>query len=126
MADISRKFKKTKNDAPFYQPGLFNCKYVWLKKHNRKKLDKLYEGPYKVVRNKSTEHSLYIIKNCHVVKVSIRNVKALVDPLNLTDEVEGNNSYNLRPHGPVNYAENHSSEEQDIFNGIMDYFGFGL
>ena len=111
MADISRKFRKTKNDAPFYQPGLFNCRYVWLKKNNRKKLDKLYEGPYKVVRNKSTEHSLYIIKNSQVVKVSIGNTKAYVGPLNLTDELEGINSYNLRPHGPVNYAETHSSEE---------------
>ena len=111
MSDIGRKFKKPNNNAPFYQPGLFDCKYIWLKKHNRKKLDKLYEGPYKVVRNRSTEHSLYIIKNCHVVKVSIRNVKAYVGPLNLTDELENNNTYNLRPLGPVSYAETLDSDE---------------
>ena len=112
MADVSRKFKKTKNVTTYYQPGLFDCKYVWLKKHNRKKLDKLYQGPYKVVRNRSTEQSLYIIKGSNVVKVSIRNVKAYVGPLNFTDEVESiNGYYNLRRKNPVNYAETHSSDE---------------
>ena len=110
MADVSRKFNKNKNVPTYYQPGLFDCKYVWLKKANRKKLDKLYQGPYEVVRNRSTEQSLYILKGHNVVKVSIRNVKAYVGPLNLDDVIkDGNNSYGLRPRNPVNYAESSSS-----------------
>ena len=111
MANVSRKFKKTKNASSYYQPGLFDCKYVWLKKHNRKKLDRLYQGPYKVVRNRSTEHSLYILKDSNVVKVSIRNVKAYVGPLNLIDEAAHYGYYNLRQRRPLNYAETNSPDE---------------
>ena len=50
-----------------------------------------------MVRNRSTEQSLYIVKGSNVKKVFIRNVKAYVGPLNLIEEVESVNSYyNLR------------------------------
>ena len=111
MADISRRFKKPNNASTYYQPGLFDCKYVWIKKPNRKKLDRLYQGPYKVVRDRSTEHSLYILKDSNVVKVSIRNVKAYVGPLNLIDEAAYYGYYNLRQRRPLNYAETNSSDE---------------
>ena len=39
------------------------------------------------------------------------NMKAYVGPLNLTDELENNNTYNLRPLGPVSYAETLDSDE---------------
>ena len=111
MADVSRKFNKNKDIATYYQPGLFDCKYVWLKKANRKKLDKLYQGPYEVVRNRSTEQSLYILKGHDVVKVLIRNVKAYVGPLNLHDAIKDDNiSYSLRPKTPVNYVKLNSGD----------------
>ena len=81
----------------------------------QKKLDKLYQGPYKVERNRSTEQSLYIRKGGDVVKVSIRNVKAYVGPMNFDDAIEDTSEnkarhYNLRQRKPGKYTEASSSD----------------
>ena len=100
MADVSPKFKKTKNAPSYYQQASLTVNTCGLKITTEKKLDKLYQRPYKVVKNRSTEQSLYIVKGS--------NVK----PLNITDEVESINSYyNLRQKRPVKYAEMHSLDE---------------
>ena len=56
---------------------------------------------------------MYIKKGGDVVKVSIRNVKAYVGPLNLEDSLEPeekSRKYNLRKLKPVQYAESSSEE----------------
>jgi len=113
MADVSRKFRTYKNTESYYEPGLFECKYILLKTVNKRKMDKLYHGPYEVERELSTPQHMYIKKGGDVVKVSIRNVKAYAGPLNLEDTLEPKDKskkYNLRKLKPVQYAESLSEE----------------
>ena len=112
MADVSRKFKKLNNSSTFIQKDLYECKYVWLKKYNKNKMDYLYVGPYKVERDLSTEQHLFIMRGVELVKVSIRNVKVYEGPLDFEDtiEAENKNSYNLRQRKTINYNE--SSEDE--------------
>ena len=73
MDKIGRQFKRHNNKL-YYEPGIFECEWVWLKRYNKRKLSTLYHGPYKVLS--CSEQSMVIQKNSEVVKVSIRNVKA--------------------------------------------------
>ena len=75
MVKIGRQSKRHNNKS-YYEPGIFKCEWVWLKRYNKRKLSTLYHGPYKVLS--CSEQSMIIQKNYKVVKVSVRNVKAYV------------------------------------------------
>ena len=75
MVKIGRQSKRHNNKS-YYEPGIFKCEWVWLKRYNKRKLTTLYHGPYKVLS--CSEQSMIIQKNSEVVKVSIKNVKAYV------------------------------------------------
>ena len=116
MSSISRKHQRHKERNEYYEPSLFNCKKVWVRRTNKKKLSTLYHGPYKVLH--ASEHSMHIQKNGGVVKVSIRNVKAYVPREDLeeddSDEIQ-ENRYNLSERKQtVNYKEETSSDESNI------------
>ena len=106
MAKTGRQFKRYKN-KPYYEPGIFECEWVWLRRQNKRKLSSLYHGPYRV--HSCSEQSMVIQKNSGLVKVSIRNVKAYV-PRDIKSSATGN--YNLRERKiPINYAETSSSDD---------------
>ena len=110
MAKIGRKFKRHNNKS-YYEPGIFECEWVWLKRHNKRKLSTLYHGPYKVLS--CSEQSMIIQKNSEVVKVSIRNIKAYVARVtSIESKSVETDSYNLRERKvPISYAEASSSDE---------------
>ena len=106
MAKIGRQFKRHDSKS-YYEPGIFECEWVWLKRQNRRKLSTLYHGPYKVLS--CSEQSMIIQKNSGLVKVSIRNVKAYVQRVTTGVETD---TYNLRERKvPISYAEASSSDE---------------
>ena len=106
MAKIGRQFKRHNNKS-YYEPGIFECEWVWLRRQNKRKLSTLYHGPYKVLS--CSEQSMIIQKNSGLVKVSIRNVKAYVPRVTTCEETK---TYNLREREvPISYAEASSSDE---------------
>ena len=107
MASICKKSRRYENGNVYYEPTLFTCKKVWLKRANKKKLSSLYHGPYEVLD--TSEHSMHILKNSQVEKVSLRNVKVFV-PRETADlnenSVKENDIYNLRERNQnINYKE---------------------
>ena len=103
MAKTGREFKRYNNN-PYYEPNIFECKWVWLRRQNKRKLSSLYHGPYKV--HSRSENSMIIQKNSGLVKVSMQNVKAYIP------RVTSSGNYNLRERkNPVKYAESSSSED---------------
>ena len=113
MSDICRKHQRHKERNVYYEPSLFQCKKVWVRRENKKKLSSIYHGPYTVVH--ASEHSMYVQKNGGVVKVSIRNVKAYVprEDAEVKDGIEDRGDrYNLRGRQPVvRYEEESSSDD---------------
>ena len=108
MAKTGRQFKRHNNKS-YYEPGIFDCEWVWLRRQNKRKLSSLYHGPYKV--HSCSEQSMVIQKNSGLVKVSIRNVKAYV-PRVATETSTETGSYKLRERKvPICYAEASSSDE---------------
>ena len=113
MANVNRKNQRYTERKEYYEPSLFQCEKVWVRRTNKRKLSTLFHGPYRVVQ--ATEHSMYIEKNGKVVKVSIRNVKAYRE----REDTEHSGSvgkvrdgYNLRDRKTVvNYEEESSSDE---------------
>ena len=119
MSGISRKHQRHKERKEYYEPSLFQCEKVWVKRANKNKLSTVYHGPYRVLH--ASEHSMFIQKNGGVVKVSIRNVKAYYPREELEeskcDEIL-ENRYNLRERNKVinwdkviNCKEGSSSDE---------------
>ena len=119
MSGITRKHRRHKERKEYYEPSLFQCEKVWVKRANKKKLSTVYHGPYRVLH--ASEHSMFIQKNGGVVKVSIRNVKAYYPREELEeskcDEIP-ENRYNLRERKKVinwdkviNCQEGSSSDE---------------
>ena len=112
MARLSRNHKKYVNKNVHYESSLFECDKVWVQRPNRKKLNTLYHGPYRVVER--TPHSFYIEKHNKVVKVGIGNIKAFIPRENLiNDRNKCNNEnkiYNLRNTTKINYAEDSEDE----------------
>ena len=115
MSRINRKHKRYAENSVYYEPGLFQCKKVWLKRKNKSHLSSQYQGPYTV--HAFSEHSMIIEKNARLVKVSIRNVKCYFprEDLNAEGEKVGiNKNYNLRERrNELNYAESSSEEDSD-------------
>ena len=74
MSDICRKHQRHKERNVYYEPSLFQCEKVWVRRENKRKLSSIYHGLYTVLH--ASEHSMYVQKNGGVVKVSIRNLKA--------------------------------------------------
>ena len=111
MSNIGKKSRKYSNNGVYYEPTLFTCKKVWLKRANKKKLSTLYHGPYRVLD--TSEHSMLISKNNRVEKVSLRNVKAFIPRRDSCDIIsEKNKPYILRKRKSiVNYAESSDSED---------------
>ena len=106
MAKIGRQFKRHNNKS-YYEPEIFECEWVWLRRQNKRKLSTLYHGPYKVLS--CSEQSMIIQKNSGLVKVSIKNVKAYIPRVTTCKETE---TYNLRERKvPISYAEASSSDE---------------
>ena len=97
MSKITRNHKKHYNKDIYYEPELFKCEKVWLRRKNKTHLSPLYQGPYTVLSY--SKHSMIIDKNAKPVKVSIRNVKAYFPREDLdTDgnKLGINKAYNLR------------------------------
>ena len=113
MSKIGRKHKKHHAKSVYYEPGLFECEQVWLKRKKKTHLSPLYRGPYPV--HSSTESSMIIQRNARLIKVSIRNVKAYFPREDL--DAEGNKmgintTYNLRERqARMNYAEESTDDE---------------
>ena len=113
MSMICRKHRRYKERNEYYEPSLFQCEKVWVKRANKRKLSTLYHGPYTVLH--ASEHSMHIQKNGGVVKVSIRNVKAYFPRENPEDEncsESQETRYNLRERKAVVYKEESSSDEE--------------
>ena len=119
MSNISRKHRRHQEKNEYYEPSLFQCEKVWVKRTNKKKLSTLYHGPYKVLH--ASEHSMFIQKNSGVVKVSIRNVKACYPREEMEESKNDDipvNKYNLRERKKIinwdkviNYEEGSNSDE---------------
>ena len=112
MTNICKKSRRYENNNVYYEPTLFTCKKVWLKRVNKRKLNSLYHGPYDVLN--TSEHSMHILKNGRVEKVSLKNVKAFIpreDSGKSNEKTRKNHPYNLRERKVVNYAESTDSEE---------------
>ena len=113
MSKVSKVHRKHEEKKAYYEPGLFECEQVWLKRKSRKKLSSLYQGPYPV--HSFSEHSAIIDKNSKLIKVSIRNIKAYFprEDLNKNGEKIGRNkAYDLRERrNKINYAESSSDDE---------------
>ena len=113
MSKVSKVHRKHEEKKAYYEPGLFECEQVWLKRKSRKKLSSLYRGPYPV--HSFSEHSAIIDKNSKLIKVSIRNIKAYFprEDLNKNGEKIGKNkAYDLRERrNKINYAESSSDDE---------------
>ena len=106
MAKIGRQFKHHNNKS-YYEPGIFECEWVWLRIQKKGKLSTLYHGPYKVLS--CSEQSMIIQKNSGLIKISIRNVKVYVPRVTTCEETE---TYNLRERKvPISYAKASSSDE---------------
>ena len=106
MAKVGRQFKRHNNKS-YYEPRIFECEWVWLKRHNKRKLSTLYQGPYKGLS--CSEHSMIIQKNFEVVKVSISYLKAYVSRVTSCVETD---TYNLTERKvTISYAEASSSDE---------------
>ena len=75
MSNIGKRSRKYNNNGVYYEPTLFTCEKVCLKRANRK-LSTLYHGPYRVLD--TSEHSMLILKNNRVEKVSLRNAKVFI------------------------------------------------
>ena len=61
ISDICRKHQRHRERNVYYEPSLFQCEKVWVRREKRK-LSSIYNGPYTVIR--ASEHSMYIQKNC--------------------------------------------------------------
>ena len=113
MTNICCKHKQHKNRNDYYEPSLFQCDKVWVRRENKKKLSSLYHGPYTVLH--ASEHIMLIQKNDGVAKVSIGNLKAYF-PRDTTDKL-GNievdrKRYNLRKRETVvNYKVSSNESE---------------
>ena len=116
MSKISRNFQRRSSENVYYEPNIFNCQYVWVKQHNRTKLEPLYHGPYKV--HARHNQSLIICKNSRLVKENIRNLKAFVKREEIYNKTIIDSStnllhdYNLRERKIyINYADESSENE---------------
>ena len=113
MSDICRKHQRHNERNVYYEPSLFQCEKVWVRRENKKKLSSIYHGPYTVLH--ASEHSMYVQKNGGVVKVSIRNVKAYFprkDPEDRDNDKNRGGRYNLSErHIVVRYQEETSSDD---------------
>ena len=115
MSRMNRRHKRYAENSVYYEPGLFQCKKVWIKRKNKTHLSSQYHGPYTV--HAFSEYSMIIEKNARLIKVSIRNVKCYFprEDLDAAGEKVGiNKNYNLRERrNEVNYAESSSEGDSD-------------
>ena len=116
MSKISRSFQRRSSGETYYEPNIFTCQYVWVKHHNRTKLEPLYHGPYKV--HARHDQSFVICKNSRLVKENIRNLKAFVkreelyDKKSIDSPTDFQHDYNLRERkNDINYAEESSEND---------------
>ena len=116
MSKISRSFQRRSSGDTYYEPNIFTCQYVWVKHHNRTKLEPLYHGPYKV--HARHDQSFVICKNSRLVKENIRNLKAFVkreelyDKTSIDSPTNFQHDYNLRERkNDINYAEESSEND---------------
>ena len=107
MSNAYRKHKCYTEKHTYYEPGLFDCEKVWIRKKNKSHLSAQYHGPYPILSY--SDHSMIIEKNGKPIKVSLRNVKGYFPREEL--DAEGNKlgptaAYNLRERNiELNYAD---------------------
>ena len=115
MSHIGRKHKQHYNKSVYYEPDLFNCEKVWVRKPTKTHLSPLYHGPYPV--KSANNHSMIIQKNARLIKVPINLIKEYYprEDLNTKGEKQGHtHQYNLRERKIAHkYAEKTSSSDDE-------------
>ena len=97
MSNIGRRHKRHYNKLVYYEPELFNCEKVWIRKPTKTHLSPLYHGPY-VVKSANSQ-SMIVQKNARLIKVPINLIKGYYprEDLNEKGEKQGRtHGYNLR------------------------------
>ena len=113
MSKANKKHKRYIEKSTYCEPGLFECKKVWIRKKNKSHLNSQYHGLYKV--HSYSDHSMIIEKNGKPVKVSLRNLKRYfpLEELDADGKKLGTTpAYNLRERNiEISYADDDISTE---------------
>ena len=112
MSTVCRKHRRYEEKNEYLEPGLLESKKVFIKRANKKKLDSIWHGPYKVLH--ASDHSMLIDKDGKIKKVSLRNVKKYFSREGSdSEDSEGReeNRYDLRARKAIKYTEDSSDDE---------------